>query len=198
MWDEQTLAEQIQNPLGWPWIKHSGFSNHVLTWSWFFSKLLIMKNTYTGYTRLPGKKNELLWKSHPEKPQGHKMKQSVPHLWSVQAPWKKQKTKKLVAGTSPHTRRSCLEIPDRQLPRNRPSTPIEGLRFKRSDFCNENFKFQETTCFSNLDFHQQWDGQKMWHLDTVESVQLHRMNHGTGDHQIQKDKHGISPLICRI
>ena len=27
-----------------------------MTWRWFFSKLLIMKNTYTGYTCLPREK----------------------------------------------------------------------------------------------------------------------------------------------
>lgn len=31
-------------------------ANSIMIWSWFFSKLLIMKNTYTGYTWLPGKK----------------------------------------------------------------------------------------------------------------------------------------------
>lgn len=25
-------------------------ANSIMIWSWFFSKLLIMKNTYTGYT----------------------------------------------------------------------------------------------------------------------------------------------------
>lgn len=32
-----------------------------------------------------------------------------------------------------------------------PSTPGEGLRVKRSDFCNEDFRLQEATCFSSLD-----------------------------------------------
>lgn len=39
------------NHMGRLWIKTPMTSaNSSMNWSWFFSKLLIMKNTYTGYT----------------------------------------------------------------------------------------------------------------------------------------------------
>lgn len=46
--------------------------------------------------------------------------------------------------------RAGAEIPDRQLS-NWTKHTCEGLRAKRSDFCNEDFRFQEAICFSSPD-----------------------------------------------
>lgn len=82
--------------------------------------------------------------SHPEKPHGHKKKRPS-HCSSVECA-----SRKPAAGTIPHLEEHVQRYLTGSF-QTGPSTPGEGLKVKRSDFCNEHFRFQEATCFSSPD-----------------------------------------------
>lgn len=114
-------------------------ANCIMTWSWFFSRLLIMKNTCTGYAWLPGKKKCSSFKvfkttNYPQKPHGHKMKQ----IWSlIRGAFKHSPSEKLSFRLSFWDKQSIHEKPDLKLPRKQYRHTSTGLSFNWHNFLQE-------------------------------------------------------------
>lgn len=127
-------------------------ANCIMTWSWFFSKLLIMKNTYTGCTWLPGKKKKCIsLKQFLKQQTTHRNHMGT--KWNDSGHWFAEhlstpQVKDSALGFLSGTSRMSMKIPE-ELPRKQCKYTSSGLRFKRNNFLQEEpYSFTRLlTCF---------------------------------------------------
>lgn len=108
-----------------------------MTWSWFFSKLLIMKNTYTGYTCIARKKKCTSLKQFLKQQTTHRNHMGT--KWNDSGHWFVEhlsipQVKDSTLGSLSETSRPSMKIPDWKLPRKHCKHTSNGLSFRRNNF----------------------------------------------------------------
>lgn len=115
-------------------------ANCIMTWSWFFSRLLIMKNTCTGYAWLPGKKNNALLSKFLKQQTTHRNHMGT--KWNKSGQWfvehlSTPQVKNSALGSLSGTSRASMKIPDLKLPRKQYRHISTGLSFNWHNFLQE-------------------------------------------------------------